>query len=314
MRFRMDWRTVNFDWNLARAFLVTAEEGSFSAAARALGVAQPTIGRQVAALEQDLGVTLFERVGRGLELTPTGLELVEHARAMGEAANRVSLAAAGTATSLEGIVCITASEVISAYLLPPIVARIREQHPGIEVEIVASNQARDLRRREADIAVRNFRPRDAELYARKIHDGAAGLYAAPAYLARLGPVSGPSDLSRADFFGFDRSEMMTEGFKAIGLQLTARNFPIVAANHLVQWQLAREGLGICVMMEEVGDRDPLVRRVLPELAPLPVPIWLAAHRELRTNRRMRVVFDALAEGLPPAPSAERAALSSQGGA
>jgi DNA-binding transcriptional LysR family regulator len=297
MHFRMDWRTVNFDWNLARAFLVTAEEGSFSGAARALGVAQPTIGRQVAALELELGVTLFERVGRGLELTPTGLELVEHARAMGEAATRVSLAAAGTSTSLEGIVCVTASEVISAYLLPPIVARIRERHPGIEVEIVASNQARDLRRREADIAVRNFRPQDPELFARKVHDSAARLYASPSYLARLGPITGPADLSRADFFGFDRTDMMVEGFKAIGLHLGPRNFPIVTANHLVQWQLAREGLGICVMMEEVGDPDPCVRRVLPELPPLPVPVWLASHRELRTNHRMRVVFDLLAEGL-----------------
>ena len=129
----MDWRTITFDWNRARAFLVTAQEGSYTAAARALGVAQPTIGRQVAALEAELGVTLLEQAGTGHRLTAAGLELVDHVRAMGEAATRVSLAAAGQNLSLEGVVCITASEVISAHLLPPILDRIREAHPGIEL-------------------------------------------------------------------------------------------------------------------------------------------------------------------------------------
>ena len=90
----MDWSAINFDWNRARAFLVTAEEGSFSAAARALSSTQPTVGRQVAALEQELAVTLFERIGTRLELTVSGLELqLEHVRAMGAAANQTSLAA-----------------------------------------------------------------------------------------------------------------------------------------------------------------------------------------------------------------------------
>jgi len=86
MHKSMDWRSVTFDWNCARAFLVTAEEGSLSAAARALGLAQPTLGRQVAALEAELGVLLFERFGRGLQPTPAGHELLTHVRAMGEAA------------------------------------------------------------------------------------------------------------------------------------------------------------------------------------------------------------------------------------
>ncbi|MEQ1569931.1 MAG: hypothetical protein ABMA64_30135 [Myxococcota bacterium] len=90
---------------------------------------------------------------------------------------------------------------------------------------------------------------------------------------------------------------MVEGFARIGLSLTTRNFPIVTANHLVQWELAKHGLGICVMMGEVGDAEPAVRRVLDAVPPFPVPIWLTSHRGLRTSRRMRVVFDRLAEGL-----------------
>ncbi|MFT5681597.1 MAG: DNA-binding transcriptional LysR family regulator [Myxococcota bacterium] len=130
MHLCMCWCSIRFDWNRARAFLVTAEEGSFSAVAQALGMAQPTVGRQVSALEVELGLALFERVGRGLQLTPAGLELLDHVRVMGATASRISLAVAGQSMSLEGPICITASEVIAAYLLPPIVGRIRAQHPG----------------------------------------------------------------------------------------------------------------------------------------------------------------------------------------
>ena len=297
MRFCMDWRAVRFDWNRARAFVVSAEEGSFSAAGRALGIAQPTIGRQVAALEEELGVVLFERIGNTLELTAAGLDLIEHVRAMSDAATRVSLAATGQSLSVEGLVCITASELIAAYLLPPVIGRLRLAHPGIELEIIASNSPRDLRRREADIAIRNFTSTQPELVAKKIADRSARAYAAPSYLERLGPVTSPSDLSRAEFFGFDRGEMMIKGLRAFGVEVTAKNFPIVTDNHLVQWELCKQGVGICFVMEEVGDAEPRVRRVLPDLPPIPVPIWLATHQEVRTSRRIRVVFDHLAEEL-----------------
>ena len=132
----MNWQSVTFNWNRARAFLVTAEEGSLSAAARALGLTQPTLGRQVSALEAELGVTLFERVGRSLELTQSGQELLEHVRTMGEAASHISLTASGQSKSIEGHVCITATDIMSAYLLPPVLKQLRAIAPGIEIEIV----------------------------------------------------------------------------------------------------------------------------------------------------------------------------------
>lgn len=296
----MDWRAVNFDWNRARAFLVTAEEGSLSAAARALGLAQPTLGRQVAALEEELGVALFERAGRGLSLTPTGLELLEHVRGMGAAAERVSLAATGHSQDIAGSVSISAAEAYAAFLLPPILARLRGQHPGIRLEIVASNAISDLRRREADIAIRNARPTDPELIARKIRDDAARLYAAPAYLDRIGPVGGPGDLSEADFMGFDEGSALREALNAQGLTLTRDNFAVLSGSHLVQWQCVRQGLGIGVMPSVIGDADPAVRRVLPDMPPIVFPVWLTAHRELHTSRRIRLVFDLLAEELAAA--------------
>ncbi|MEZ4474578.1 MAG: LysR family transcriptional regulator [bacterium] len=301
----MDWQRIDFDWNHARAFLAAAEEGSYSAAARALGTAQPTIGRQVAALEAELGVTLFERVGRGIALTPTGLDLLDELRAMRDAATRVSLVAAGQAASLDGEVTITASQVVTAYVLPPILAAIRRTHPGIRLELVASNSAKDLLRREADIAVRNFRPTEPDLIARHLRHDEAHLYATPGYLASIGPPRTPADLLAADFFGFDRTDLMIKGLNALGIAVTPAHFPLTCADHMVQWALCRQGLGVCIIMACIGDADPTVQRVLPDLPPLPIPMWLTCHRELQTSRRVRAVFDLLAEGLSedvsPAP-------------
>lgn len=297
MHLCMDWRAVKFDWNRARAFLVTAEEGSLSAAARALGMAQPTLGRQVDALEEELGIILFERVGRGFTLTPSGLELLDHVRQMGDAANRVSLAAAGQSQSIEGTVRIAASEIHAALLLPPILVKLRAQQPRISIQIVASSKASDLRRREADIALRNFRPAEPDLVAKKVGDIPARFYATPAYLERIGNPRLPYDLRHADFIGIDSSGAFLKGLNALGMNLTERNFPILTENYLVMWEMVKQGLGIGVLDGNLGDREPSVRRVLPDLEPLMFPIWLVAHREVNTSRRIRAVFDLLAEEL-----------------
>lgn len=297
MRFRMDWRSVKFDWNRARAFLVTAEEGSLSAAARALGMTQPTLGRQVDALEQELGVVLFQRAGRGLVLTPIGLDLLEHVRSMGDAAGRLSLTASGQAQSIEGTVCITASEAIAAFSLPPIVERLRREAPGIEIELVASNTPSDLRRREADIAIRNFRPTQPDLVAKKVRDDAVRLYASPLYIERVGEPKTADDLAAADFIGFDSTSALLDALNALGLTLRPRNIPVIAGSHLVLWELVKRGVGIGVMPEDIGDAEPAVRRVLPSLDPIVVPLWITAHRELNTSRRIRMVFDLLAAEL-----------------
>ena len=288
---------MKFDWNRARAFLVTAEEGSLSAAARALGMAQPTLGRQVTALEEELGVALFERVGRGLTLTPSGLELMDHVRAMGEAAALMSLSASGRAQAIEGTVSISASEVDSAFRLPRITALLREIAPGIDIEIVASNTESDLRLRQADIAIRNYRPTQPNLVARKIRDIEGCIYATPGYLESLGNPATPEAVSQADFIGFNRSGEFIAAMARFGLTLSQRNFAIVSENHLTQWSHVKHGLGIGVMAGDIGDSEPLVTRVLPDAEPLIIPVWLVAHREVHTSRRVRLVYDLLAREL-----------------
>jgi DNA-binding transcriptional LysR family regulator len=294
----MDWARARFDWNRARAFLATAEEGSLSAAARALGVTQPTLGRQVTALEEELGVALFERVGRGLTLTESGLGLLEHVRAMGEAANRVSFAATGRSQSIEGLVTITASEVVSAFLLPPVLSKLRARHPGLELDVVASTAVRDLRRREADVAIRSGKPTDPELVAKRLRDTPARLYATRRYLASIGSPKAPADLARADFIGFsDDGDRFLVGMQALGFPMTKANLRLHTGNHLVLWELVKQGLGIGVIIDEVGDAEPRVLRVLPDHPPIPVPMWVVAHREVRTSRRIRLVFDAIVAAL-----------------
>ncbi|MEO0361594.1 MAG: LysR family transcriptional regulator [Pseudomonadota bacterium] len=294
----MDWRSVTFDWNRARAFLVTAEEGSLSAAARALGLAQPTLGRQVAALEEELGVLLFDRVGRSLKLTPNGLELIEHVRAMGDAAGRVSLSASGQSQTIEGTVRITSTEAASAYILPPILERLRRELPGVSVELVATNDVRDLSRREADIAIRSGRPSDPELIARKLKDQEAVLYAAHDYFERIGRPETSAALSNADFIGFDDDNTrFLEALNALGLSLTAKSFPILCTSHLVGWEPVKHGLGVGAMVVAIGDAEPKVQRAAPWLPHFPVEVWLVAHREVRTSRRVRLVFDLLADEL-----------------
>ncbi len=294
MRICMDWRSVKFDWNRARAFLVTAEEGSLSAAARALGMTQPTLGRQVTALEEELDVVLFERAGQGLVLTPSGLELMEHVRAMGEAASQVSLTASGQSKNLEGTVCISASEVYAVFILPPIIAKLRQMEPKIKIELIATNVESDLRRREADIALRNFQPTQPELIAKKIKDVSARFYATPNYLKQIGKPKKQEDLNLANFISFDSSGMLINELNKMGFNLTKENFPILTENYIAHWELVKQGLGIGIMPENIGDAESLVMRVLPDFPPIIFPIWLTTHRELKTSRRVRCVFDHLA--------------------
>lgn len=293
----MDWQTINFDWNRVRAFLVTAEEGSLTAAARALGTTQPTLGRQVSALEDELGAVLFDRVSGKLVLTENGQILLEHVRVMGDAAGHVSRLADGQSSEVRGKISISASEVYCAFLLPPIIERLRAQEPGINIEIIADNEPSDLTRREADIALRNFKPIEEDLIARKIRDDFANLYATPGYLASIGNPSCLAKFSDASFVSFADPDLIMDWLNGTGLSLSRDNFPILVRNYLVHWEMVKSGLGIGIMPEAIGDQESRVVRACPMLAPFQFPIWLVSHRELRTSRRVRIVFDLLADML-----------------
>lgn len=288
---------INLDWNQLKAFLETAETGSLSAAARKLGLTQPTLSRQVAAIEQRMGVTLFERVGKSMVLTPTGMDLLEHARAMGAAADALSLAATGRSQAVGGVVSVSASDVVAAVLLPPLVKQLREREPGIAVEVIPSNALSDLLRREADIAVRHVKPEQPELIARFIREATAHFYASEAWVKTHGHPRTAEDAAHLPFVGSDRHGRYLGYLRMHGLNLSEANFSCYADHTVTHWALVQQGLGIGAMMEEIARDMPGLVRVLDDLPPIRFPVWLVTHRELRTSRRIRVVFEALAEGL-----------------
>lgn len=287
----------NLDWNQLKAFLETAETGSLSAAARKLGLTQPTLSRQVAAIEQVMGVTLFERVGKSMALTPTGLDLLEHARAMGAAAEALGLAATGSSQAVRGVVSVSATDVVASVMLPPLVKKLHDQEPGITIDVIPSNALSDLLRREADIAIRHVKPEQPDLIARLVREASAHFYASESWVNAHGHPRSAEDAARLSFVGSDRSGQYLGYLRMHGLPLSEANFSCYADHSVAHWALVRQGMGIGVMMEEIANATPGMVRVLDDLPPVRFPIWLVTHRELRTSKRIRMVFDALAQGL-----------------
>ena len=295
IHFCMNWQAISFDWNQIRAFLATAEEGSLSAAARALRSTQPTVGRQVSALEQDLGVTLFERAGRSLLITSAGRDLLEHVQAMGDAASRISMVASGQSQDVDGVVSITASDLLAAGFLPPVIKRLRKEAPGLIIEIVASNRLENLTRRDADIAIRHVRPDQPDLIARQLADAQAGYYASTEYLETHGRPETLADLSRHTFVGPRDTSQMLAFLSAQGIDIAPEQFKANSDSGVVMWELMRAGLGIIVGPKGLWPHVTEVEQIMIDAPPIPFPVWLATHRELKTSRRIRIVFDALAE-------------------
>ncbi|MDP1685568.1 LysR family transcriptional regulator, partial [Hydrogenophaga sp.] len=272
------------DWNQLKALLETADTGSLSAAARKLGLTQPTLSRQVAAIERQMGVTLFERVGKSMSLTPTGLELLEHARAMGAAAEALALAATGRSQAVGGVVSVSATDAVAAHLLPPMVRRLRELEPGIVIEVISSNALSDLLRREADIAIRHVKPEQPDLIARLIREASASFYASEDWVRIHGHPRNAEDAAHLAFVGADRSGQYLSYLRQHGLPLSEGNFSCYAEHSVASWSLVRQGMGIGAMMDEIARETPGVVRVLDDVPRVHFPIWLVSHRELRTSR------------------------------
>jgi DNA-binding transcriptional LysR family regulator len=288
-----------FDWRLIRSFLAVLDRGSLLGAARALHTSQPTVGRHVADLESQLGVVLFERTGRGLVPTTTALQLAQSARAMEEGARDLARTLSGAQAQTRGTVRITASVPVAVNLLPPLLAQMRQQLPEIQVELVSSNLVSNLLRREADIAVRMVRPEQGTLVARKIGDVALGAFAHHSYLARRGTPRSGTELLTHDLIGGDTDLTILQGFAAMGYAIEREAFALRTDDLMAQWQALRAGLGVGFVASYLARTDPDVMPVLAGQLKVPaLPMWLAVHREIRTSRRIRAVYDFLVASLP----------------
>lgn len=289
-----------FDWSLVPSFLAVLEKGSLLAASRHLQLSQPTIGRHVAELESQLGLVLFDRNGRGLLPTEAAYHLAESARIMQSGADQLARNVMGADLGASGTVRITASQPVSCYVLPPLLAQMRLSLPDVQVELVASNEVSNLLRREADIAVRMVQPQQASIIARRVGKVTLRACAHQDYLRRRGVPRQPNDLLAHDLIGGDRNDDTLKGFAAQGLVVGREQFAFRADDLIVVWQAVRAGLGVGFVSEHLIRSDPAVIPVLPKLKIEPLPVWLAVHKEIRTSKRIRAVYDFLADALPAA--------------
>lgn len=279
----------NMDWALIHAFLTVATEGSVSAAARTLGVSQPTLSRQIRALEQRMQLTLFERSPRGLHLTEQGEALVAAAEQMDAAADRFVRQATGLSEELEGDVRISVNEIVGYHLLPPLIAAFRRRHPGVAIEVLISNRASSLSKREADIALRMFRPPQAGLVAMRLPDLELGLFAHRDYLERNGVPTRVEQLRQHELIGFDESPDFIEGAAKAGFPLSRESFPVRSDWLPLHIALMRTGAGIGATHVGIAALYPELQRVLSQ-APLPtLEFWCVYHRDVRFNPRIRTL-------------------------
>lgn len=285
------------DWSLWRSFAAVVEHGSLSGAARALGLSQPTLGRHVEALEDVLGQPLFERTLGGLKANAAALRLYEPVRLAQQALAQASMVAEGALAEPGGTVRVTASDMVSNYVLPRMLRSIRERHPSIAIEIVPSDSAENLLLREADIAIRMFRPTQLELVTRRLEDIPLVPCVHESYVARRGLPKTREELIEHDLVGFDRSDLIIAHARNLGMTLTREHFALRTDDQTVGWEMIKAGLGIGFSQAPLVALTPGMIEVPLDLSPPPLEVWLTTHKELFTSHRIRAVYDILAAEL-----------------
>jgi DNA-binding transcriptional LysR family regulator len=285
------------EWSLYRSFWAVLREKSLSGAARTLNLTQPTLARHIEALEQTLGIDLFVRSQQGLAPTDAALALAPYAESLEANTAALLRTASGLGQVVKGTVRVTASEIVGAEMLPPIVARLRQKHPALEFELVLSNAVANLLRRDADIAVRMVEPVQEALVVRKLGNVTLGLYARKDYLERAGVPASFRDLADHCLIGFDRE---TPAIRAMRKQMPGAeslHFAFRADSDIAQLRAIMAGLGIGICQVGLAKRDTALVRVIPDAFAPKLGVWLAMHENLRSTPRCRAVFDGLVSGL-----------------
>lgn len=286
------------DWNFYASFREVMRQGSLSAAARVLGLTQPTVGRHVAALEAGLGVALFTRSAQGLTPTAAALDLLPRAEEMHAAAQAAARAVSGGPSGESGVVRLTASEIIGGVVLPPILADFREKHPGIVIELTLTNRNEDLLRRDADIAVRMVRPTQAALVARRIGSVGIGLFAHRRYAAAHSLPQTLEDLADHPMIGFDRDDTAQRSIAGPDTPaITRETFAFRTDSDLAQLAALRAGFGVGGCQVGIAAEEPDLVPVLPGVVRFELEMWLAMHEDLRGVVRVRLMFEHLAAAL-----------------
>lgn len=285
------------NWDLYRSLLAVLVHGSLSAAARELGLTQPTIGRHIETLEGMLGQQLFTRSQQGLSPTEAALALRPYAELIASTSAALVRAASGHREAVTGTVRISASEMVGVAVLPPILARLQERHPGLEIELSATDEIEDILGREADVAIRMTEPTQNALVARHVGAIPIGFHAHRRYLERHGTPRDFADLTGHRLVGYDRQPAYLRAMLKRSPDYAETKFSFRTDSNLAQLAAIRAGLGIGACQLQLVEGDPDIVRVLADGFEMPLHTWVVMHEDLKTSPRCRATFDALVEGL-----------------
>lgn len=274
------------DWDHFRYFLAIARTRSLTAAGRELGVSQPTVSRRLDAMESRLKVRLFDHTERGYELTAAGAEIFEAVERVGDVLSSIERKVFGKDLQLTGSLRVTCTETLLNGYLAPHVWQFLDRHPGIECSIISTDAQLSLSRRDADLAIR-FTGRPPEtLVSRRLTMAAFGIYA-----ARVEPGGrlDRSNLESWDWIGWHdeiyNRMLLTSAFPEARIK---HRIDSTAAMH---W-MVRGGQGVAILPCYIADRDPGLRRVLPELLSESTPdLWVLYHPDVRGVSRVRLFVD-----------------------
>lgn len=285
------------NWEWYRTFLAVLETGSLSAAGREMGLTQPTVGRHIDHLESALGLKLFVRSFDGYSPTDAALELKPYAVGISSNAAAMRRVASSHGTEVRGTVRLTASEIVSVEVLPPILTELKREHPALKIELVMSNRADDLLQREADIAVRMFKPMQEALVAKRLGGIEVGLHAHECYLADHGTPDSIAALAGHALIGFDAESAFLRKFQEQFPWFSREGLAFRTDSDLAQLAAIRAGFGIGVCQVALAARDPALVHILPGQFSYKMETWVAMHEDLRSSPRCAVTFAALVAGL-----------------
>ena len=295
----MDDALRQLDWSLLQAFLAVAEEGSLSAAARRLGASQPTVGRQIKAVEEVLPAPVFSRHARWFDLTEFGKRVLPAARTMQSAANDIRLAAMAEEADVSGTVRITASRMVSFVTLPAILARMRSELPHLQIDMVSTDDSENLLYGASDIALRMYRPTQLDLVTQYLGEISFGCYASKNYIAEHGMPNGVAEALALDLVGYDEDMRLIDGLREFGFPATRETFATRCDDSMVQWELVAQGCGVSIFQRSFAERDDRVVEIPLDIVMPTLPIWLTTSPAARRTPRIRAVWEMLAREMPP---------------
>lgn len=286
---------TDFNWNDLRYFLAVARAGTLTTAAQRMRADHSTVSRRITALEEALRVTLFERRPSGFTLTVHGERLKQTAEAMESAAVVAQSSLAGANLSLSGAVRVGAPDGFGNCFLAPRIGGLCQQHPELEVQLVAMPRVFSLSKREADLAISLSRPREGRLYARKLTDYRLSLYATAGYLESHPPIERRRDLAGGhSFIGYIDDLIFAPELDYI--EAVGEIAPRIKSSSLVaQLRATLAGAGLCILPHFIAREYPSLLQVLPEDVTMVRSFWLLVHEDMRSLARISVTADFIAD-------------------